>query len=190
LFDDILRKILSAGGFMTQRDRVLLFTGDGKGKTTAALGMALRASGHGMKVFILQFIKNDPTTGEVAACSNLPGVEIYQSGLGFIPESSHPSFSKHCRKAEEGLKKAHEALESGEYSMVILDEVCTAVAHHLLDEKSVIETLKKRHEGIHVVMTGRSATPGLINIADTVTEMCLIKHSFAEDQGAQKGVEY
>ncbi|MBA4418067.1 MAG: cob(I)alamin adenolsyltransferase [Syntrophus sp. (in: bacteria)] len=175
---------------MSQKDRILLFTGDGKGKTTAALGMALRASGHGMRVFILQFIKNDLTTGEKAACSYLPGVEIHQSGLGFVPEPSHPSFPEHRRKAEVGLNRAWEALESGEYSMVILDEVCTAVALHLLDEKAVIEALKKRHAGTHVVMTGRSATPGLINMADTVTEMCLIKHGFAEGQGAQKGVEY
>jgi ATP:corrinoid adenosyltransferase len=81
------------------RGRIILFTGDGKGKTTAALGMVLRASGHGMKALIIQFVKADPSTGELAACRHLPGVEIVQTGRGFIPERTSPEFQEHCSAA-------------------------------------------------------------------------------------------
>ena len=175
---------------MKKAGRILLFTGEGKGKTTAALGTAVRASGHGMKVLILQFIKRTKKTGELAACAHLPGVEIKQAGKGFLPESTNPVFPEHCRKAEEGLDLAAAALESGQYDMVVLDEICTAVSKGLLTEDSVAKVLHKRHRNTHVVMTGRNATPGLINLADTVTEMRQVKHCFLEGRGAQKGVEY
>ncbi len=175
---------------MRRPGRILLFTGDGKGKTTAALGMALRASGHGMRTLILQFIKANSSVGEIAACRHLPGVEISQTGLGFVPEPSHPSFSEHRRAAQEGLGLAHKALMSGQYDLVVLDEICTAVAKGLLQEDSVVEALRQAHPRACVVLTGRNATKALIDLADTVTEMRFIKHGFREGRAAEKGVEY
>ena len=99
---------------MENTSRILVFTGDGKGKTTAALGMALRACGHGMLVLIIQFIKADPNTGELAGVRNLPGVKMVQMGLGFVPPQDDPQFSGHRWVAEKGLDMAREAVEIGQ----------------------------------------------------------------------------
>ena len=175
---------------MKKSGRVLVFTGDGKGKTTAALGMALRASGHGMRVFVLQFIKADSSTGEIAAIKRLPGMEIVQAGRGFVPPRTSPKFAEHLKAAQKALRMAAEALGSGEYDLVVLDEICVAVARGILDEKSVVKVISKRAGRTNVVMTGRSATDGLISLADTVTEMRCIKHAFDKGRKAQKGVEF
>ncbi len=170
--------------------RIILFTGDGKGKTTAALGMVLRASGHGMKSLVIQFVKSDPDTGELAACRHLNGVEIVQTGRGFVPERTDPLFQEHRRAAEQGLDLAEQSLLSGGYDLIMLDEICIAVWKGLLDEKRIIDALLKGGPGTCVVMTGRNATAGLISLADTVTEMRMVKHGFAEGFKAQKGVEF
>ena len=170
--------------------RILLFTGDGKGKTTAALGMVLRARGHGQKVFVLQFIKSDPSSGEVMACKNLSGVKIIQAGRGFVPAPGSPDFAEHRRAAEKGLELAIGALNSREYDLVILDEICTAIARGLLDEERVTEAIRQTGPDTCVVLTGRNATPGLASLADTLTEMRCIKHAFTSGRKAQKGVEY
>ena len=175
---------------MDNTSRILVFTGDGKGKTTAALGMALRASGHAMTVRIIQFIKADPRTGELAAVRNLPGVEMAQTGLGFVPPQDNPLFGEHRRAAERGLEMAREVLESGKYALIILDEICTAVSLGLLQEESVAEVVKSASPGACVVMTGRGATPGIIELADTVTEMREIKHGMNAGVKAQRGVEF
>ncbi|MGZ6240006.1 MAG: cob(I)yrinic acid a,c-diamide adenosyltransferase [Syntrophales bacterium] len=175
---------------MKDKKRILLFTGDGKGKTTAALGMALRASGHDMKTMIIQFVKSDPTTGELAACRHLPGCEIVQTGRGFVPERTDPTFREHLMAAAEGLKLAAGGLSSGSYDLVILDEICTAVGKGLLDEGQVIEAVLRGAPGICVVMTGRNATAGLISLADTVTDMRMVKHGFQDGREGQEGVEY
>lgn len=169
--------------------RVLLFTGDGKGKTTAALGMALRASGHGMKVMFIQFVKSDPSTGEMAAFAGLHGATIIQTGRGFVPNPLQPQFAEHRRAAEEGLKLAAEALLSGRYDMVCLDEIAYAVARGLLSEEAVIHTVNETQPGTIAVLTGRNASHGLIELADTVTEMKKIKHGLETGWTAQKGVE-
>ena len=170
--------------------RILLFTGDGKGKTTAALGMVLRASGHGQKVLVLQFIKSDSSSGEVAACKKLSGIKLIQTGRGFVPAPDSPDFAEHRRAAERGLKLAVEALKSREYNLVILDEICTTVARGLLAEERVMEAIRQAHPDTCVVLTGRNATPGLASLADTLTEMRCIKHAFISGRKAQKGVEY
>lgn len=170
--------------------RILLFTGDGKGKTTAALGMVLRASGHDQKVFVLQFIKGDPSSGEVMAYRNLSGVKFVQAGRGFVPAPGSPDFAEHRRAAEKGLELAIGALNSREYDLVILDEICTAIARGLLDEERVMEAIRQAGPDTCVVLTGRNATPGLASLADTVTEMRCIKHAFTSGRKAQKGVEY
>jgi cob(I)alamin adenosyltransferase len=170
--------------------RILIFTGNGKGKTTAALGMALRASGHGMGVRIIQFIKNDASTGEVRAIHNLTGVELTQTGRGFIPPATSPAFAGHREAAEKGLTLAAETIASGRYDLVVLDEICSAVSYGLLPESRVIDMVHNAPEGICLVLTGRAATPQMIEIADTVTEMNSLKHAFDAELPAQKGVEY
>lgn len=172
-----------------QKPRILVFTGDGKGKTTAALGMAFRASGHGMRSCVVQFIKSDRTVGEVAAAEKCPLIEIHTMGLGFVPPSDDPQLGNHCAAAEAGLRKAAEAIASGRFSLVVLDEICPAVAQGLLEEQRVVELLAKASPDMCVVLTGRNATPGLIALADTVTEMLCINHGMSAGRTAQKGIE-
>jgi cob(I)alamin adenosyltransferase len=170
--------------------RVLLFTGDGKGKTTAALGMAVRAAGHNLATLIVQFIKCDDTTGELAALRRLVEVEVRQVGLGFVPPSSSPRFAEHQRAACRGLEMASEALASGKYRVVVLDEICTAVAKDLVAEEAVVAAIGRTPLTTVVVLTGRGAGPGLIDLADTVTEMRLVKHGYQAGREAQEGVEF
>lgn len=173
--------------------RVLLFTGDGKGKTTAAMGMVLRAAGHGHAVRVVQFIKSDGRTGELAAAKTLKGVEIIQTGRGFVPSPGAPAFSVHARAAVEGMAKAEEAA-AGDVRLLVLDEVCTAVAKGLLSEASVLDLLRRieetRQTDLTLVLTGRGATAGLIARADTVTEMRCVKHGYTAGWKAQTGVEF
>jgi len=175
---------------MDGKTRVLIFTGNGKGKTTAALGMALRASGHGLRTLILQFLKSDPNIGEMAALKNLPGVELVQMGRGFVPSPASPAFSEHREAAFQAVKMAGEALRSKRYDLVVLDEICMAVAKGLITEDDVMQLIDQSDEGSCLVLTGRGATDRLISRADTVTEMCCVKHGFEEGWPAQKGVEY
>ena len=175
---------------MTAAGRILIFTGDGKGKTTAALGMVLRAHGHAIPVSAIQFVKSDTETGEFAALKAMAGVEIYVTGLGFVPRPTDPRFADHRRAAEKGLRIAGEAASSGRYGMVVLDEICTAVTLNLLAEDAVLALLREAAPDCTVVLTGRGATEGLIQAADTVSEVRCIKHGFDSGRKAQKGVEF
>ncbi len=176
---------------MPDPGRILLFTGNGKGKTTAALGMALRASGHGMRVKIVQFIKSETMTGEYAAVKKLDSVEVEQSGLGFVPKASHPDFQLHQSAARHALQIAADAVASKAYDMIILDEICNAVSKKLITEDDVKAVVKSAASGsLCLVLTGRGASDDLIALADTVTVMQCRKHGFQEDIPAQKGVEY
>ncbi len=173
-----------------EKRRILIFTGNGKGKTTAALGMVLRASGHDLPVRIIQFVKNNVTTGEIAAITHLPHVDLIQTGRGFIPPSGSPDFARHREAAERGLQLAAATVKSGDYALVVLDEICTAVSYGLIDEDEVTEIMLSTPEGTRLVLTGRGATSRMIELADTVTEMNCLKHGMAAGLPAQKGVEY
>ena len=176
---------------MTDRkNRILIFTGDGKGKTTAALGMALRASGHGMRTLMLQFMKANETVGELTALKNLPRVEIIQMGRGFVPSAADPAFPEHRQAAFHALEKAAEALRSKRYDLIILDEICTAMDKGLITEDQIMKLIEESGEVSCLVLTGRGATDRLIARADTVTEMRSLKHGLREGITAQKGVEY
>ena len=170
--------------------RTLLFTGDGKGKTTAALGMALRAAGHGMRVKIVQFIKSASTTGELAALNKIDSVECIQTGLGFVPGEGDPDFHLHRNAAGRGLLIAGEAIQSKAYDLVILDEICIAIAKKLIAEDDVISVIRNVGRGLCLVLTGRDASDRLMDLADTVTVMQCRKHAFQKNIPAQKGVEY
>jgi cob(I)alamin adenosyltransferase len=174
---------------MSHQPRILIFTGDGKGKTTAALGMAFRASGHGLRTCVIQFIKSDTTVGEMAAAAASTNIEIHPTGLGFLPSADQPQFAEHRAAAQAGLCKATELLVSGRYALVILDEICLAVARGLIDEGQVVELLAQTPPQTCLVLTGREATPALIALADTVTEMRCVKHGLQAGYRAQLGVE-
>jgi cob(I)alamin adenosyltransferase len=170
--------------------RHLVITGDGKGKTTAALGMVLRASGHGLSCLVLQFLKSDSNTGEVAAVERLPGVTVELAGLGFLPPANAPSFSAHCAAAHKGLNRLREAVQAGRHDMLVLDEICTAVARGVLSDRKVLDDLAKVPSGMHVILTGRGATPALLQWADTATEMKNLHHGLSAGLGATAGIEY
>ncbi len=170
--------------------RILVFTGDGKGKTTAALGMALRAAGHGLPVAIVQFVKADRTVGEIRALARLPDVTIVQAGRGFLPKAGDPGFAAHQAAAREGLAEAERIVAAGQARLVILDEICVAVAKGLLPEADVLAVLQRARAGTCVVLTGRGATESLLAAADTVTEMREVKHGLTNGIAAQAGVEW
>lgn len=175
---------------MTGKARILIFTGEGKGKTTAALGMALRAQGHGIPLAVIQFVKSDMNTGEFTALNALPGSRIIVAGLGFVPPEADERFADHRRAAAEGLRAAAAAIHSGDNGLVILDELCYAVARRLVAEEAVLEMLAGAPAEVVIVLTGRGATEGLIAAADTVSEIRCVKHGFASGIKAQKGVEF
>ncbi len=170
--------------------RILIFTGEGKGKTTAALGVVLRAAGHGHKCLIVQFVKADSQTGELIACNSLPNVQIRQMGLGFAPAPGHPHFEDHCRAAADAMAVVEQALSADIYDLIVLDEICVAVAKTLIDEERVLGLLRKESAVFCIILTGRGASPQLIEAADTVTEMRCVKHALQQRRTAQCGVEY
>jgi cob(I)alamin adenosyltransferase len=170
--------------------RFLIFTGDGKGKTTAALGLVLRASGHGQKVFILQFLKSQRPTGERLGLIHLPGVERMSGGLGFLPGPKSSVFKAHQEAAEKSLNVALEMLKSGRYDLVVLDEIITAISKGVLSEDRVLEVIRQRSKNTHLVMTGRGMSDRLMDQADTVTQMNCLKHGLQQGLKAQPGIEY
>jgi cob(I)alamin adenosyltransferase len=169
--------------------RIIVITGNGKGKTTSALGMVLRAVGHGMKVSIIQFIKNRYDTGEIAALSLLPKVEIIQCGMGFIPAKESDKYKNHCEAAADGLQLATEKLADTSIDMIVLDEICGTVYHGLLSEQAILEAIKAAHDRAIIICTGRYAPDALIEIADTVSVIESLKHGYELGIKAQEGVE-
>lgn len=170
--------------------RTLIFTGEGKGKTTAAFGMVLRAAGHRQSVLVVQFLKSNSATGELLACAHLPQVEVVQMGCGFVPAPEHPAFAEHQQKAREALAFAQQTVLSGKYDLIVLDEICGAIARGLIDEEAVIELLSAPERKACVVLTGRYASARIIEQADTVTEMKCVRHGYTQGIVAQEGVEF
>jgi cob(I)alamin adenosyltransferase len=168
---------------------LVVFTGHGKGKTTAALGSALRAAGHGMRVLILQFIKGAWKYGELSSLERIEQITIEQLGTGFTWRKE--SLEEDRELARLGWEKAKNEIVGGWYDMIILDELNYVLSYGLLPLDSVLEVLRYKPENLHLIVTGRNAPEALIQQADLVTEMRSIKHPF-HDQGvkAQKGIEY
>ena len=168
---------------------IIVNTGDGKGKSTAAFGLAMRAAGNKMNVFIMQFMKGPWKAGERKAFESLePYVEVVPMGDGFTWDTENIEQDKAtARKAFEVVK---EKLNSGKFEMVIFEEINYVLDYKFLPEDEVLETIKNKPKMTHVVCTGRNASKKLIEMADHVTEMKMIKHPFSE-QGipAQKGIE-
>ncbi len=169
---------------------VLIFTGNGKGKSTAAFGMAIRAYGHGHRIKILQFMKSDDTTGEVFTLREKLGVEIKQTGLGFVPKPDHPKYPAHREAAQKGFAEAVEAMQSGDYDLLILDEICGSISCGLVDEQQVLDALAQSRDDLNIALTGRNASEALIAVADTVSEMVPLKHAMEAGKPAAIGVEF
>jgi cob(I)alamin adenosyltransferase len=168
---------------------VQVYTGDGKGKTTAALGEALRALGHGWKVLMIQFMKGDPNYGELRTAKQLPGFEIVQSGLPTFVKKGSPA-TEDIRLAREGFDKSEKALVDGQYRMVILDEINVAVDYGLLPLDLVLNLIKNCPKETELILTGRYAHQEIIKLADLVSEVREIKHPFHSGIEMREGIDY
>ncbi|MHB8810889.1 MAG: cob(I)yrinic acid a,c-diamide adenosyltransferase [Desulfobulbaceae bacterium] len=168
---------------------LLLFTGNGKGKTTSALGLAFRAMGHGFPVCMIQFIKGSWHYGELEAAKSFPSLfEIHVMGRGFTWQSD--DLDKDIAAAREAWAFTEKTIREGKCRLLILDELTYLLTYGMLEEQAVLAALASRPETMHIVVTGRAATPGLIAAADLVTEMIDIKHPYANGVMAQQGIEF
>lgn len=167
--------------------RVQLYTGDGKGKTTAALGLAIRASGHGLRTYIGQFMKGQ-RYGELDALRGNPSITVEQYGSPRCIHR-HEVTPHHIAEAHQGLERAREMMLSGEYHLIVLDEVNVAIWFGVLTTEDVLAFLDERPEDVEVVLTGRRAPQALIDRADLVTEMREVKHYYQQGIGARLGIE-
>jgi cob(I)alamin adenosyltransferase len=175
----------------SRKGLILINTGPGKGKTTAALGTAFRAVGCGMKVLMLQFLKGSWHYGELDAV--LPHGENFvlkQLGRGFVKVGGAETDPEDLKLVEEAWEESRLAILSGDWDLVILDEINYAIGYGMLDVDAVAATLLARPEMVHVILTGRNAHPKLVEIADTVTEMREVKHAYQKGILAQRGIEY
>ena len=173
----------------TEKGLVIVHTGDGKGKTTAALGMAFRAAGYGMPVLMVQFIKGSWHYGELDAARKFEGIlTIKPMGEGFTWDTKNPVRDREV--AQKAFSYGVSEALSGKYHMVILDEINVAMRYHYVDMEQVHELLDKKPPSLHLVFTGRDAHPELVERADLVTEMKAVKHPFDKGILAQKGVEF
>ncbi len=172
-----------------ERGLVIVHTGKGKGKTTAAIGMALRCAGHGFKVGIVQFVKGAWNTGERRALESFGDLVTFKAmGEGFTWETQDRA--RDIAAAEAAIKAAGQMIRDPSFRMVILDELNIVLRYDYLPVAAVLELLDEKPEQTHVVITGRNAPPEILERADLVTEMTLVKHPFAAGVKAQPGVEF
>ncbi len=171
---------------------ILINTGNGKGKTTAALGLALRAAGHGLKVLILQFIKGPWKSGELISIKKISQIEIKSLGAGFInfKDGKPAPDNLQIKNSKDSFNYAKEIVAKGAHDIIILDEILNLVSYKLLDLGDLLDLLKNKPEKLTIVLTGNKAHKKLIEIADTVTEMKAVKHAYNKGIKAIKGIEY
>ena len=180
----------------TRKGLVIVHTGPGKGKTTAALGLGLRAVGQGLRVLMVQFIKGSWHYGELDAADVLNKAlgadrfKILPMGRGFVKVGAEKPDPEDVRLVEQAWLFASRQVLGGEYDLVILDEINYAVSYRMLDPDRVLETLRQKPEMVHVVLTGRNAHPSIVEYADLVTEMREVKHPYQQGIVAQRGIEY
>ncbi|SHF14730.1 cob(I)alamin adenosyltransferase [Desulfofundulus australicus DSM 11792] len=173
------------------RGLILVFTGNGKGKTTAALGMGLRAWGQGMRVLVLQFIKGGWRYGELNVPPRLgERFEIRQLGEGFTRAGNGKTMEDHREAARHALEEAGKEITAGNFDLIILDEILYALKFGLITLEEVMALLDKKPSHLHLVLTGRDAPPEIIDRADLVTEMREVKHHYRKGIKAQRGVEF
>ena len=171
---------------------ILVITGHGKGKTTAALGMAVRACGHGMRVSIIQFMKGDLYAGEWDGVGKMNcDIELIRTGKGFCGIQGNPyPFAEHRANAQEAIGLAAEKMAEGRRDVLILDEINNALKLRLVDLEQVLQLLRSKPPLMHLVLTGRDAHPQVIEMADTASEVREIKHAFRKDVEPQPGIDY
>lgn len=174
-----------------RRGLIIVNTGPGKGKTTAAMGTGLRAVGQGMKVLMLQFLKGSWHYGELDAVEAFGGKFVMrQMGRGFVKVGAEKPDPEDVKLVEQAWAEGESAIRSGEWDLVILDEINYAISYGMLDAAKVVEGLKGKPEMVHVILTGRNAHPSIVELADTVTEMRQVKHAYEKGVLAQRGIEY
>lgn len=174
------------------RGLVVVITGNGKGKTTSAMGMVLRACGHGLRSCIIQFMKGDLYSGEWDGVALLGGlVELHATGKGFCGIRGNPyPREEHRANAQAAMVLAREKMLSGAFDLVILDEINNAVKLRLVDLEQLLQLLEARPEKLHLVLTGRNAAPEVVARADTVSEVTEIKHAYRQQIEPQPGIDY
>jgi cob(I)alamin adenosyltransferase len=170
------------------RGQLLVYTGQGKGKTTAALGLVFRALGRGLRVAVVQFIKGKWKTGERQYAETIPELTFLVMGQGFTWESDDVSRDKGA--ARQAWATSHELIRAGEHSIVVLDEITYAINYGFIELADVLEALASRPPHVHVVLTGRNAPEELLAVADLVTEMRAVKHPHARGIPAQPGIDF
>lgn len=168
----------------------MVYTGNGKGKTTASLGLALRAVGHGQKVCMIQFMKGNENYGEVKSIKRyLPNFKLFQKGLDrFVRKDG--AKSEDLVLAAEGMDLAQKIITSQDYDLVILDEINVAVDYNLIEEKKVLDLIASKPCNVTLVLTGRYASQAILETADTISEVKEIKHHYNNGIKAQPGIEY
>jgi cob(I)alamin adenosyltransferase len=171
---------------------LIVYTGPGKGKTTCALGTAFRAVGQGLRVLMVQFIKGSWHYGELDAANMLGAAkfEIRPMGRGFVKVGGAETDSEDIRMAEDCWEAGRAAIYSGNYDLVVLDEINYVISYKMLKPDTIVEALKARPEQVHVICTGRNAHPLLVEAADMVTEMKEVKHPYTKGILAQRGIDY
>jgi cob(I)alamin adenosyltransferase len=171
---------------------VVVITGYGKGKTTSALGIILRAVGHGMRVCLIQFMKGDMFAGEYEGLKRLaPNVEHHLTGKGFCGIQGNPyPYREHRANAQEALTLAKEKIRSGEFDLVVCDEINNALKLNLVDLPQVLDVIDSKPPDVHLVLTGRDAHPDVVARGHTVSEVTEIKHAYRQGIEPQKGIDY
>jgi len=172
-----------------EKGLVQVFTGEGRGKTSAALGTALRALGNGLKVFIVAFMKAGRPSGEWEALAGQRNASVARFGTKAFVDPANPS-PEDREQAAQALEAAREAMLSGNYDLVVLDEVNVAVAWKLVDLRDVLHLIEERPQHVELILTGRGADKEVVRAADLVTEMLNIKHPYDEGAPARRGIEY
>ena len=179
----------------SRRGLILINTGAGKGKTTAALGTAFRAAGNGMRVLVLQFLKGSWHYGELESAEALNGLDgftyvLRKLGRGFVKVGGAEADPEDLRMVEAAWEESAAAVLSGDWDLIVLDEINYAIGYKMLDPERVADVLRRKPEMLHVILTGRNAHPLLVELADTVTEMREVKHAYQKGILAQRGIEF
>ncbi len=172
------------------RGMVAIFTGDGKGKTTAAIGTLVRAAGHGLRSFVVFFLKGrDFIHGEMKSLASMPAVSLADFGQNGWVDKNNVS-AENIEQAHLALVAARQAMLSGDYDIIVLDEVNIALDYGLLKLEEVIKLIEEKPQKVELILTGRHADPKLVQMADMVTEMLMIKHPYSEGVEARRGIDF